>query len=261
MKKDAIDIEETRLDGINEIEEYPDFHERHRVIPAIFENRQHKNILDIAAGVGCAAQRIQENYPAQLLCNDITPKCLSILQKLGLSTISFDLDDADQAYPFPDGHFDAIVAMAIIEHIIHIDHFVQELYRILSDDGYLYMTTPNYGSIVYLPRFLLKGKTFHDPLSKSSRQRYEFYAHVRYFTYRSMVEYVSSFGFVPDTVYLAKPGGSTRYRALSKPKAMAYKYAMTLMYHLLPARWAAEPIVCFRKGNGGTRRRPRKVIL
>lgn len=262
MKEDAIKIEEIRLDGIENIEEYPDFHERHRVIPAIFENRQHKRILDIAAGVGCAAYRIKENYAAELLCNDITPKCLRILKKLGLETVSFDLDDASQPYPFPDGHFDAIVAMAVIEHIFNIDNFVKELHRLLNDDGYLYITTPNYGSLVYVPRFLLKGKTFHDPLSKSSRQRYEFYAHVRYLTYRSLVEYVSSFGFVPEAVYLALPGGSTRYRALSKPKKLAYKLTMTLMYHLLPARWAAEPIVCMRKGKAdGTRHKPRKVIL
>ena len=261
MREDAIKIEEIRLDGINTIEEYPDFHERHRVYPAIFENRQHKNILDVAAGVGCAAQRIQENYPAKLLCNDITPKCLGILKGLGLSTASFDLDDADQPYPFPDGHFDAIVAMAVIEHIIHIDHFVQEIHRLLSDDGYLYISTPNYGSIVYLPRFLLKGKNFHDPLSKSSRQRYEFYAHVRYFTYRSLVEYVSSFGFVPDTVYLPLPSGSTRYRALSRPKAIAFRYAMMIMYHLLPPRWAAEPIICLQKAHSGDKRKLRKVIL
>ena len=261
MKKQAIQVEEKRLEGVESIEDYPDFHERHRVFPAVFENRQHKKILDIAAGVGCAAQRIKENYPAELLCNDITPTCLRILKKLGLSTVSFDLDDAEQAFPLPDGYFDGIVCLATLEHMINIDHFVQEIHRILSADGYLYMSTPNYNGLVYLPRFLLKGKTFHDPLSKSSSERYEFYAHVRYFTYRTLVEYVSSFGFIPDTVYLPLPGGSTRYRALSKPKAIAYRYAMMFVYNLLSPRWAAEPIICFRKASNNKRRKLRKVIL
>lgn len=261
MRKDAIRIEETRLDGINAIEDYPDFHERHRVFPAVFENRQHKRILDIAAGVGCAAQRIQENYPADLLCNDISPTCLRILEELGLPTVSFDIDDGELAFPFSEGHFDAIIALATIEHVIHIDPFVKEIHRILSDDGYLYMTTPNYGSLLYLPRFLLAGKTFHDPLSESSRQRYEFYAHVRYFTYRSLIEFVSSFGFVPDTVYLALPEGSSCYQSLSKPKALAFRYAMLLMYNLLSPRWAAEPIICFRRASSKVNRKFRKVIL
>lgn len=261
MKEHAIELEENRLCEVNSIEDYPDYHERHRIFPAIFENRQHERILDVAAGVGCAAQRIHEKYPAELLCNDITPKCLNILNNLGLSTVSFDLDDEKHPFPFPDGHFDAVVALATIEHMIHIDRFIEEIRRILSDDGYLYMSTPNYGALAYIPRFLIKGKNFHDPLSKSSRQRYEFYAHVRYFTYLSMVEYVSSFGFMPDTVYLAKPEGSTRYRALSKPKALAFRYAMTLMYHLLSPRWAAEPVVCFKKAKGSGNRKPRKVIL
>ncbi len=100
MRKDAIQLEETRLQGIRRIQDYPNVHERHRVFPAIFEDRHHKTILDVAAGVGCAAQRIQENYPADLLCNDITPTCLTILKQLGLRTVSFDLDDDERPLSF-----------------------------------------------------------------------------------------------------------------------------------------------------------------
>ncbi len=263
MTKTAVRLEETRLQGIKNIEDYPDFHERHRVIPAIFENRQHKRILDVAAGVGAAACRIKENYPAELLCNDITPTCLAMLKKQGIPTISFDLD-GEQSYPFPDGHFDAVLSLSTIEHLLHVDHFVQEAYRILSDDGYLYLTSPNYAALPYIPRYLMGGRTFHDPLSESARTRYEFYAHVRYFTYRTLLEFVTSFGFIPDTVYLAAPGGSTRYRALlasSKVKALSFRYAATLMYRLLSPRWASEPILCFRKTNNKTDRKFRKVVL
>ena len=264
MIKDAVRLEETRLQGIHSIEDYPDFHERHRVIPAIFEDRQHKTILDTAAGVGCAAQRIHQNYPADLQCNEITPTCLSILSRMGIATVSFDLDNETQPFPFPDGHFDAIISMAVLEHLLHVDHFLKETHRILNNDGYFYLTTPNYAALSYLPRFLLTGRTFHDPLSESARTRYEFYAHVRYFTYRTLLEYVSSFGFVPDTVYLALPGGSTRYRKLyesSKAKALAFRYGMMLLYRLLSPRWASEPIICFRKSGNKMDRKFRKVIL
>jgi SAM-dependent methyltransferase len=264
MEKYAVQLEEARLLGTVGMHGYPDFHERHRVIPAIFEDRQHKMILDVAAGVGCAAQRIQENYPTNLLCNDITPTCLASLKQLGVPTVSFDLDNDERPFPFSDGHFDAILSLATIEHLLHVDHFLSEIHRILNNDGYFYLTSPNYAALVYLPRFLLAGRTFHDPLSPSSRTRYEFYAHVRYFTYRTLLEYASSFGFIPDTVYLALPGGSTRYKALyatSKVKALAYRSAMMLMYHLLSPRWASEPIICFRKTGSKVERKLRKVVL
>jgi len=263
MRENAIRLEEARLQDVNEIDDYGSVHERHRVFPAVFENRQHKVILDTSAGVGCVAQRIWGHYSNELLCNDITPKCLTLLQNMGLPTVSFDLD-SDEPYPFPDGHFDAIVSLSTIEHLIHVDHFVKEIHRILSKDGRLYISSPNYASVSFFPQYVLPGRSFHNPLSRSVRQRYEFYAHVRYFTYSTLLEFVSAFGFVPDTVYLPLPAGSTQYQALyakSKLKALAFRNPMRVIYTALSPRWAPEPVLCFRKADSGVHRKMRKVLL
>ena len=263
MRDDAISLEEARLEGVGSIEDYPSFHERHRIFPAVFEARQHTRVLDVAAGVGCAAQRIQEGYAAELICNDVSPTALRVLDTMGLSTVSFNLDDEREPFPFAPGSFDAVVALATIEHMMHVDHFVSEISRILSEGGYFYVSAPNYSGLTYLLPFLATGRTFHDPMSAS--QRYEFYAHVRYFTYRTLLEYVSSFGFVPEAVYLGVPEGSTHYlelRERSKAKALVFRYSMKALYHLGSPRWAAEPVLCFRKTEREAEQaKPRKVVL
>lgn len=267
MREDSVALEEERLRGIEAVDDYPTVHERHRIFPALFEDRQHGRILDVAAGVGCAAKRIHDAYPAELLCNDASPTALRILEAMGLKTVSFDLDDAERPFPFDDAAFDAVVALATIEHMINVDHFVQEIHRVLADGGYFYVSAPNYNGLNYVVPFLLTGRTFHNPLSEQGTARYEFYAHVRYFTYRTMLEYVGSFGFVPEAVYLSLPGGSTRYLQLrdrSRPKALVYRWAMTIFYALFDPRWAPEPVLCFRKQAvpaTGRERKPRKVLL
>jgi SAM-dependent methyltransferase len=261
MRKDAKNVEESRLQGIEKIEDYPSFHERHRIFPEIFENRKHERILDIAAGVGCAARRIQDHYDGALICNDVSDSALRILKQQGLNTISFDIDDDNLPFPFPDGHFDAVVSLATIEHVICLDHHVKEIRRILSDDGYLYISTPNYAGLVYLRRLLLKGQSFHDPFTEPSK--YEFYAHVRYFTYRTLLEFISSFGLVPISVYLPLPEGSTYYRSMREKaplKAAFFRNAMRLLYTMGP-RWASEPVLVFQKTDKKAHDGFRKVIL
>ena len=262
MRKDVIQIEESRLVGIESLDDYKVVKERHRVFPAIFEQRQHNNILDIAAGVGCASYRIHKGYNANLVASDITPTCLSILHGLEIPTLSFDIDDPSAAFPFADQQFDAVVSLVTLEHLIYFDHFLEEIYRILTDDGFLYISTPNYAAPEYLIQPIFTGKTFHDPLG--TEEKYEFYAHVRYFTYRTLVDLVRFYQFTPDTVYLALPDSSTRYQALqasSKLMALGYRSIMWLKHNLLPARMAAEPILCCKKGSNNERRRIRKVIL
>lgn len=263
MRDDSIPLEEIRLEGVEGLEDFNAFHERHRVFPMVFEHRDHHKIIDLSAGIGVAAKRIQDNYPCELICNDISPTSLKVLASLKLKTVSFDLDNDNEKFPFPDGHFDAVISLATIEHLIYTDHFLKEINRILSDTGYLYLSTPNYAAASFIPEFIA-GRSFHNPLSKDQKSRYEFFAHVRYFTYRTLLEYVSTFNFIPEAVYLPLPAGSSRYKALykkSKIKAITYRYAMSLMYWALSPRWASEPIVCFKKGENNQPIHPRKIVL
>jgi len=153
--------------------------------------------------------------------------------------------------------------LATIEHLIFTGHFLEEIHRVLEPGGYLYLSTPNYASASFVPE-MLAGRSFHDPLSKDGRERYEFFAHVRFFTLKTLLEYVSAFDFTPEIVYLPLPAESTRYKNLykkSKFKALTYRSVMWVLYTFFSPRWASEPIVAFKKGKNGDGIHPKKVVI
>jgi SAM-dependent methyltransferase len=263
MRADAIEVEEARLVGIESLDDYPWFKERHRVFPAVFEGRDHKRIIDLSAGVGCSAIRVKELYGADIICNDVTPTCLKVLGRLGLSTVSFDIDDASAPFPYPDDSFDCVISLVTIEHLTNTDHLLAEIHRILAPGGFLYIEAPNMAGLEHTANLLFKGREFGNPLGDVD-ERYEFFGHIRHFTFASIRDYVASFGFKLDTVYIAAPGGSSRYKALHKRSpilALGFKYAMWLRHLVLSPRWACEPILCFEKASSEGRRRLRKVVL
>jgi ubiquinone/menaquinone biosynthesis C-methylase UbiE len=266
MREDSVALEDGRLEGYD-LENYPWVYERHRAFPEIFGQEKYGRILDIAAGIGLVAKRIHDNYPGKMICNDVAVQSLKSLRANGLTSVSFDLDDPVEFFPFQDASFDAIVSLATVEHIINIEHHLQEIRRILKPGGHLYISAPNYSNLYFLPRFVWDGKTFHDPM-KGGMTRYEFLAHVRYFTYKTLLEFISSFGFQPDFTYLPIPKGSTFFQNLSKRspfKARVFQLGMRLLYTVLPPRWALHPILRFTNLPGSENPPehlcPRKVIV
>jgi len=265
MRMDAVPLEEGRLEGLD-LENYPWLHERHRIFPAVLKNETYGKILDVAGGIGVVAKRIRDGYPCFMLTNEISRTGQKSLKKNRLPSISFDLDDPGLHFPFSEGSFDAVISLATLEHIIHLDHHMQEIRRILKTGGHLYLSVPNYSSIHFAVPYLLKGKSFHDPM-KGGIDKYEFYAHVRYFTYKTLLEFVGSFGFRPKAVYLPLPHGSSRFLTLkkrSKLLALTFRAAMSAMYLCLSPRWAFHPVVCFTKIDppaGTFFGKPKKIIL
>lgn len=256
MRTDSAELEAGRLTE-KTIDNDPMLHERHRAFPEVFEDREHETILDTSAGIGVITKCIIDNYECEMHCNEIDAKCRSQLDKLPVVLTDYDLDAPD-GLPFKDEHFDAILSLATLDHLINIDTFTQELLRVLRPDGRLYITTPNYASFYWLGP-LLRGYSFHDPFAPA--ERYEFYAHIRYFTYYTLKQYLEHFGFVLDTVYLPLPWGSTRFAAMRQRRplqAWVIRNAFRMMYHT-SARWHQEPILCMAKA--GQVARPRKVML
>ncbi len=67
-----------------------------------------------------------------------------------------DLFDAERdVYPYPDGHFETVLACELIEHMIYDPmHLLLECRRVLEDGGRLLLTTPNIASLTSVWRAL-----------------------------------------------------------------------------------------------------------
>ena len=69
---------------------------------------------------------------------------------------SVDLFDVERdAFPYPDDHFDLVIAGEIIEHLTYDPmHMLVEARRVLREGGHLLVTTPNVGSITSVAKTL-----------------------------------------------------------------------------------------------------------
>lgn len=91
-----------------------------------------KRVLDLGA-----AHWVEKHFLSQISSSAIS---------LDLAPTSDDKDvikaDACQT-PFPDKSFDVIICREVIEHVIDADELMREVQRLLTDGGYLFITTPN----------------------------------------------------------------------------------------------------------------------
>jgi SAM-dependent methyltransferase len=110
-------------------------------------------ILDIASGTGALARRLTKKGYSNIVANDIDS---TMFEAKEIEFTSIDLNScfSDE---FGSETFDVICAIEIIEHLENPLSFIRECKKVLKDDGYLLITTPNVLGSESLIQWLRRG--------------------------------------------------------------------------------------------------------
>lgn len=113
-----------------------------RVI-SIAGDLSNNRILDVGCGYGELLIEIAKRYPGNLLYGiDLTmvrPKEVS--QKL--DKIVIKSGDIQEKFPFEDNFFDVVFCTETLEHLKNPDYCLQEIKRVLANNGRIIITIPN----------------------------------------------------------------------------------------------------------------------
>ena len=104
------------------------------------------DILDIGCGDGRYLLE-KRRYGCNCFGVDINKEALDKLKKAD-SNITVYCGNLWEA-KFPDNHFDIVNLSSVLEHIVDIDTLLQEINRILKEEGVLRIQVPNSSSMTY----------------------------------------------------------------------------------------------------------------
>jgi SAM-dependent methyltransferase len=106
--------------------------------------RPRSSVVDVGCGAGAyGPPLVSAGY--HWLGAEVDPACIDILTRRGLPFRK--LQSGETRLPFEDAHFDAAIAVEVIEHITDLDSFVAELARVTRSR--LLVSVPNMEVIPY----------------------------------------------------------------------------------------------------------------
>jgi SAM-dependent methyltransferase len=103
-------------------------------------------VLNVGSGPFLEFSSLPQEGRRYTLC-DIDPRAVSFARSLHEGKLAgADVLEPDAPLPYPDGRFDLVLSMDVIEHLPRPGPWLADLVRVLRPGGQLFLTTPNYGS-------------------------------------------------------------------------------------------------------------------
>jgi len=138
------------------------------------------SVLDIGCATGAVLEVLRE-HGWQVTGVEISPSADYAQKTRNLDVKNLPLEENN----FPSQNFDVILASHLIEHLNDPRAFLSEVNRILKDNGYIFITTPNING--------LQAQLF------GSRWRSAIFDHLYLFSVRTLKQLLTSTGFKTES--------------------------------------------------------------
>ncbi|EKD50788.1 MAG: hypothetical protein ACD_62C00428G0006 [uncultured bacterium] len=116
-------------------------------LPPPAKDKPQQSLIDVGCGNGSVLNYLKVHYGDSFAYTGID------LFKNEQEGIRFLQADLNQNFAKELGPYDVVLSCEVLEHVVDTDHFINEIKKLLSDQGLLILTTPNLGS--FLNRLLL----------------------------------------------------------------------------------------------------------
>jgi SAM-dependent methyltransferase len=173
-----------------------------------------KRALDLGAGSGALAVRLG-SFGLDVVAVDIDPEEF----KAPVPFVNLDLNDPGFArFLLPEGRFDLITAVEVIEHLESPIGFLRNVGRLLNRRGTAIVTTPNVDNLPARAKFLVRGRLRGlDEQSEKTHITPVFWDLLtRQWLPRAGLSLVAYHGFPPGSYNLSRPRYALPFWAVAK---------------------------------------------
>jgi len=176
------------------------------------------NVLEIGAGNGNVAKTLlsSELDISNYTLGDISlPRVEGLLRNIDDDRANIIEIDAENIPESEYSKYDAVIMVALIEHLIDPLRAMQKINKLLKPGGFIYIDTPNIAKYTQRIKLLLgkfpSAASKNEGLTTYSGEPVDLHdeGHLHYFTYRSLSLMLTERCEFSSTIKLAYPGGRT----------------------------------------------------
>lgn len=159
---------------------------RDEIVPLLPPHSE--RVLDLGCGAGEVSAKQKSLGRFGWVCGvEGNPEVAKIAEQKLDRVLVGDIEKME--YPFPDGHFDTVLTLDILEHLVDPWRVLEQIHRLLKPKGRLVVSIPNMRHYSVTVPLLLFG---------DFRYQQEFIldsTHLRFFTKRTIIKTLESAGF------------------------------------------------------------------